>query len=226
MDILGLDLSTRKSGYSLFKNEKAVEFGVWSLVDDKEMTWRERIVWMAKQFDAYCNEHNIDLVYCEDVPPIVDKNTQTVKTLSALQGCIIAICTLRDITIKFVPVTTWKNIIGIDLTHSKEYKAFVKLHKDEELNLFKKYVKHYEKALSVENANLHIMHTQKSLQWVSFESKFNQDDIADSINVVLSQVDAERARYKQEGFSTIIERLYFLSKANVEKKRRGFKERK
>lgn len=222
MRILGLDLSTKKSGYCLFKDEEIIDFGLWSITDNKGAHWRERIVWMTQNFIDYIDKNTVDVIYCEDVPPITE-NSQTVKVLSALQGSIIAICALRNIRIEFIPVTTWKSAIGIDLSHSKEYKDFVNLHKSEELYLFKKYIKHYEKALSVENANLHIRNLQKQLKWISFESKFNQDDIADSINVVLSQFNDDKYRYKQEEFKDIIEKMYVLSKENVEKKRRGFK---
>lgn len=191
-------------------------------MENKDTHWRERVVWMAQNFIDYIDKNTVDIIYCEDVPPITE-NSQTIKVLSALQGSIITICALRGIEIKFIPVTTWKSIIGIDLSHSKEYKSWVNLHKSEELYLFKKYVKHYEKALSVENANLHIRRLEKQLKWVSFESKYNQDDIADSINIVLSQFNDDKYRYKQEEFAPIIERLYLMSKANVEKKRRGFK---
>jgi Holliday junction resolvasome RuvABC endonuclease subunit len=222
MRILGLDLSTKKSGYSLFKDQEIVDYGVWSLVNDKEKNWRERILWMGEQLDEYFSTHKVDKVICEDVPPTVD-NSQTVKILSALQGCLMGICASYNIEVEFIAVTTWKNIIGIDLTHSKQYKDYIKVHKDEELDLFRKYVKNYEKALSVQNANHYLSwFGEPALQWISFESKFNQDDTADSINIVLSQIMGEKASFVNEPFEYILDNLYALSRENREKRRRGF----
>lgn len=219
MNILSLDMSSQKSGYSFFKDEKLVDYGVWQMTHEEESDWRERIKWMSTQLDTYCKEHKIDLIYVEDVPPTID-NSQTVKILSALQGCVLTICNLNSIDIKFISVTKWKNIIGIYLTHSKNFKEMIKDGKIKDLQLFKKYVKAYEKKLSVDNAN-ELFHIK--LEWRSMSSKFNQDDIADSINIGASQIFGEKAKYKQYTFEHILNEVLKLSIENIEVKKRGFK---
>lgn len=181
--ILGLDMSSKKSGYCLFEGQQLKEYGLWEMQYETESDWRERIKWMSKQLSLYCDKYDITKIYCEDVPPVLE-NTQTIKILSALQGCIISLCQLNNIEVKFVSVPTWKNIVGIDMKHSKEFKKFIKDYPDSNCSKFKDLVKAYEKKLSVDYANSLF---NIDLVWSAPSSKFNMDDVADSINIVVSQ---------------------------------------
>ena len=119
MKVLGLDMSSQKSGYAFFVNGKLKDYGLLELDHSDESDWRQRIAFMANCVNKYCRGRTIDVIYVEDVPPIME-NTQTVKVLSALQGMLIAVATQHDIEIKFIPVKTWKQKIGINLVSSKE----------------------------------------------------------------------------------------------------------
>ena len=96
MNILGLDASSQKSGYALFVDGTLEDYGVWELTSDEEYDWRKRIAFMADNISAYCERHDVDVIYAEDVPPI-SQNSQTVKVLSALQGMLIALSVLHCI---------------------------------------------------------------------------------------------------------------------------------
>ena len=96
MNILGLDMSSQKSGYALFMDGQLVDYGMWQMTKDDEADWRKRIAWMADCVGQYCVENNVKEIYVEDVPPTLE-NSQTIKVLSALQGMIIAIASLYDI---------------------------------------------------------------------------------------------------------------------------------
>lgn len=205
--ILGLDMSSKKSGYSLFDSKKLIDYGVWEMSFEKESDWRERILFMATQLSEYIDSHTITQIYVEDVPPIIE-NTQTVKVLSALQGCVLTICRLHNIQIEFIPNNRWKNLIGIDITHSKANKTKqkeLKLIDKASLPKLKKNVKGYEKKMSVDYANK-IFDTD--LIWKSYSSKFNQDDIADAINLVASQIYNTPLKYDVDTFENIINNLY------------------
>ncbi len=199
-------MSSKKSGYSLYKDKKLMDYGCWEITYEQEKDWRERIKIMFTKLCQYCETHKIDYIYCEDVPPVIE-NSQTVKVLSALQGCVIALCLTKNIELTFVPVA-WKKTMGIDLTHSKEYKGFVKTHKIENMTKFKEYVKAYEKKMSIENVNNFY---DLSLVWKSPSSKFNQDDIADSMNLVLSRISPETSRYKLKTFDEILDEIYKIT---------------
>jgi Holliday junction resolvasome RuvABC endonuclease subunit len=191
MNILGLDVSSKKSGYALFQNQNLIEYGLWELSKEEESDWRKRIIYMAKCVADYCDLHYIDVVYIEDVPPII-QNSQTIKVLSALQGMLLAVFSLRDIEVEFIPVKTWKSKIGINLTASKENnvcKKHFKEYYDKEsrkyLERLKNATKAYEKKLSVDYVNQMF---GLDLVYKSASSKNNQDDIADAICIGASQI--------------------------------------
>ena len=213
MDIvLGLDMSSHKSGYALFINGKLDDYGCWEINNDTEPDWRKRIAYMASCVAQYCKEHCVQHIYVEDVPPVIE-NSQTVKVLSALQGMVIAISVSQRIDIDFVPVKTWKQKIGINLTASKENKDCKKRirecrvkSKTKDLNKVKGWVKAQEKKMSVDYAN-HVFGT--NLIYKSPSSKFNDDDISDAINVAWSQIGNVR-EYDLESFEDIMNRFYDL----------------
>ena len=212
MNILGLDMSSQKSGYALFKDKELIDYGMWELDSSKEHDWRTRIAFMANCVHKYCRSHFIDTIYVEDVPPILE-NTQTIKVLSALQGMLIAIATQHNIDIEFIPVKTWKQKIGINLVSSKENNACKKRIKEnskadtqKKLNKVKGWTKAWEKKMSVDYAN-NLFGLE--LVYKSPTSKFNQDDIADSINIAWSQI-GDVKQYDLETFENIMDNFYNL----------------
>ena len=126
---------------------------------------------------------------------------------------LIATSVLYDINIHFVPVKTWKSKIGIDLDASKEnhalkrnIKARFGVNAKSKLSTVKSWVRGWEKKMSVDYAD-DLFGIE--LVYKSPTSKFNQDDIADSINVVWSQIgDVEP--YALDTFGNITEKFYEL----------------
>lgn len=212
MNILGLDMASQRSGYSLFVNGNLVDYGIWELTKDDEKDWRKRIAWMAECVGQYCVDNNVQEIYVEDVPPVIE-NTQTVKILSALQGMVIAVASLHDINIHFVPVKTWKSKIGINLVASKENNLCKKRIKEhfgknatKPLNTVKGWAKGWEKKMSVDYVNNLF---GLDLVYKSPSSKFNQDDIADSINIAWSQIGKVKP-YNLDTFENIMNNFYDL----------------
>lgn len=207
--VLGLDMSSKKSGYALFIGGQLVEYGLW---ETDKADWRERIAYMASCVRQYCIRHNVKKIYAEDVPPTID-NSQTVKVLSALQGMLIALSVSHDIDITFIPVKTWKQKIGINLTSSKannqcktKIKEYFGKGYAKPLSTVKGWVKGWEKKMSVDYVNYTF---GIDLMYKSPSSKFNQDDIADSINIAWSQIGDVKP-YDIEKFDDIMDRFYQL----------------
>ena len=205
-------MSSHKSGYALFVNKELVDYGAWEMTNAQESDWRKRIAFMANCVGQYCVQHDVDVIYAEDVPPTLE-NSQTVKVLSALQGMLIAISILNDIEINFIPVKTWKQKIGINLASSKANNACKKRIKEsfgkdatKNLNKVKNWTKAWEKKLSVDYVN-HVFGLD--LIYKSPSSKFNNDDIADSINIAWSQIGSVK-EYDLETFEDIMGRFYDL----------------
>ena len=90
MYILGLDMSTQKTGYSIFENNKLIDYGCFEMLSTQEKDWRVRIKYMANQLGELMGQYEFGKVYIEDVPPIIN-NSQTVKILGALQGIVLGL---------------------------------------------------------------------------------------------------------------------------------------
>lgn len=208
MNVLGLDMSTQKTGYAIFETDEEltmlIDYGCFEILSTEEKDWRKRITYMANELGSLMRENDIDRVYIEDVPPIIN-NSQTVKTLGALQGIVLGVMGVFGKEVEFVPVETWKNKVNINLTHSKEYnqaKKDLKWNK-KGLEKLKGKVKAYEKKMSIDLVNHEF---GIDLKWKSFGSKQNDDDIADAINIVAS-VLYDEYEYGLKDFSDIIKEL-------------------
>lgn len=208
MFILGLDMSTQKTGYAVFEvngdDKSLCDYGCFEILSTQEKDWRTRIKYMANQLGELMGQYEFSKVYIEDVPPIVN-NSQTVKILGALQGIVLGVTGVFGVNTEFIPVETWKNKLNINLTHSKEYnKAKKDLKGDKKgLESLKGKTKAYEKKMSIDLVNSEF---GIDLTWKSFGSKQNDDDIADAINIV-SSVIYDKYKYNLRDFEDIINEL-------------------
>lgn len=161
---LGLDMSSKKSGYALFNDDKLITYGLWEPA--KELDWRERIIYMGEKLNDFLVENKVDQIYCEDVPLML-KNPQTLKILCALQGVLMGICVANNVKVKFVSVSTWRSQLGL----------FDKTQKGKERDEMKR------KSIEMANSIFGL-----DLIYKSASSKFNCEDQADAILVAYSQI--------------------------------------
>lgn len=208
MYILGLDMSTQKTGYAVFEisenKKELIDYGCFEMLSSIEKDWRIRIKYMANQLGELMGQYEFNKVYIEDVPPIIN-NSQTVKILGALQGIVLGVTGVYVVQAEFIPVETWKNQLNINLSHSKEYNKVKKDLKGNKKSLesLKGKVKAYEKKMSIDLVNRYF---GLELTWKSFGSKQNDDDIADAINIVASRL-FEDYKYDLIDFDDIMNEL-------------------
>lgn len=208
MFILGLDMSTQKTGYAVFEisdnKKELIDYGCFEMLSSIEKDWRIRIKYMANQLGELMEQYEFSKVYIEDVPPIIN-NSQTVKTLGALQGIVLGATGVYAVPTEFIPVETWKNQLNINLSHSKEYNRVKKDLKGDKKSLesLKGKVKAYEKKMSIDLVNRYF---GLELRWKSFGSKQNDDDIADAINIVASKL-FEGYKYDLRDFEYIMNEI-------------------
>jgi Holliday junction resolvasome RuvABC endonuclease subunit len=161
---LGLDMSSNKSGYALFDDKNLITYGLWEPKD--KMEWRDRVIYMGEQLDDFLKHNEVNQVYCEDVP-LMMKNPQTLKMLSALQGVLMGVCVANNVKVTFISVSTWRSALGL----------FDKTQKGKERDEMK------QKSIEMANRIFGL-----DLVYKSPSSRFNQDDEADSILVAYSQI--------------------------------------
>lgn len=206
MWILGLDMSTQKTGYAIFEDNQLYDYGCFEMLSTTEKDWRKRITYMAHELGELMQQydHKIEKVYIEDVPPIIN-NSQTVKTLGALQGIVLGVMGVFGVDVEFIPVETWKNKLNINLSHCKEYNQAKRELKGDKKDIekLKGKVKAYEKKMSIDLVNHKF---GIDLAWKSAGSKQNDDDIADAINIVASMIYDDYT-YDLEDFENIMKEL-------------------
>ena len=158
---IGLDMSTKSSGYSVFADDKLVTYGLWQK-DNSD--WRERCVEMGKCLSKLLTSYPDSIIYCEDT--IGTPNIATIKKLSVLQGVILGIATAHNVKIYFLSPSTWRS----------ELELFTGSRKDTERELMKEHTVNY-------------INKQFGLDlFYKYKSAKSQDDIADSIAIAWSRI--------------------------------------
>lgn len=156
--LLSIDASTKKTGYCII-NQDTLELVTYGLIEQQEKEQegrehrRERIVHMAHELSKIIDEYKPTKIVQEDVPPTL-QNSDTVLALGVLQGSILYMASLHNITVEFISVSTWHSALGILKSKGDLKEQSIKWAND-------KY-------------GLDLIYKSPS-------SKYNQDDMADAI---------------------------------------------
>lgn len=111
MIILGLDLSTKNSGYSIFKDNELIEYGC---INAGSANLFHRIDKMVTDLEQIISRYSIDHVYLEDIyPEDVHNNIQVYKALCYLQGFILHLLDHYKIEHTFFIPSEWRAKCGI-----------------------------------------------------------------------------------------------------------------
>lgn len=191
MILLSLDMSTRKTGWAIFNNDKLIAY---NLIEIQGKETSERTTYMYDKIQELITSYNVDCIVCEDVPVSTHSNMEVGKNLCVLQGCLLAIAHINHIQMYTSHPTHWRSKIGINrsiyecescdnkfedvsgldfkICESCGEKNKSKLHKtqiNDRAALKERAVK-----LANELFNLNLLFVNKN-------SKQNQDDIAEAI---------------------------------------------
>lgn len=108
--ILGLDMATKKTGYSLLDiKANLYDCGVIRTTEEEP---RKRIKEIYDAIEKIIKDNDIECVVFEDVPVTNHNNLKTGKDLCILQGAILSLCFRYDIPYKFYAPSSWRSIIG------------------------------------------------------------------------------------------------------------------
>ena len=162
--ILGLDASSASTGFSIFDNKGLAAYGI---IKPKGNDWRERLVHQAPQLKEIIEKYHPTQIIMEDVPLNGKGGLKILVVLGAVQGMILGLASSYGIPIKFVTPNEWRSKVGLFTGNRDDTK------RDE------------MKKKSVEFVNQEF---GLKLKWISKSSKFNEDDISDSILIAYSQI--------------------------------------
>ena len=162
--ILGLDASSASTGFSIFDNKGLAAYGI---IKPEGNDWRERLVHQAPQLKEIIEKYHPTQIIMEDVPLNGKGGLKILVVLGAVQGMILGLASSYGIPIKFVTPNEWRSKVGLFTGNRDDTK------RDE------------MKKKSVEFVNQEF---GLKLKWISKSSKFNEDDISDSILIAYSQI--------------------------------------
>lgn len=126
MKIISLDQSTSKSGYSIFIDKELIDYGI---IRPSKKISNDNKISMLIRLSEFIKKENPDILLIEDVYMKKGKtfNIKTHKTLSNLQGMLIAYCVLNNIKYEIIHPSSWKNgIVGKKKISKEETQEFLK----------------------------------------------------------------------------------------------------
>ena len=109
MKIIGLDLSTKCSGYSVFSDTTLLSHGVIDLSKNKDM--EERSKQMMLEVGKIIKREAPDYVLVENTWN--KNNVETTKALSYIIGAVLYQCYLNNITAEKILPSTWRARVGL-----------------------------------------------------------------------------------------------------------------
>ena len=115
MKVIGLDLSTKCSGYSVFNNNKLIAHGVIDLSKNKDMEERSKQMMIA--VGKLIDKENPSCVVCEETWN--KNNIETTKWLSFIIGAAMGKCCENKIQFEKVLPSQWRAHVGIQQGRKK-----------------------------------------------------------------------------------------------------------
>ena len=109
-NVLALDASTKRTGYSFFRDGK-IQYGA---IASSSTSPEKRIATMRDEILKIIKQEKIDKIIMEEVRPD-GMNQHTGKLLTWLQGCIaVAVYEYnKNIKIEYIGASTWRSKLGL-----------------------------------------------------------------------------------------------------------------
>ena len=170
MIVMGIDGSTTSSGWAIFESDGCKRLASGRIqFNDKD--WRDRIFKEWKVFDKIIQKYHPDKIYIEDVP--MKDGKSTILKLGAVQGMAICLASQYNIDIHFLLPSEWRSELGLyDGTRQGTHREVLK-----------------KKAVETANELFNL-----NLAWVKEKSKKNEDDEAEAILIVYSQIKKPKSQ--------------------------------
>ena len=157
MIAVGLDASSTCTGWSVFRDNKLIDYGA---IKPKGQNWQERVYNEKPELEQVFKKYHPDKIFMENVPLKASGGLKTLVILGGVQGFIYGVAASNNIPIEFVDPNTWRSMGGVfDGTQEGKKRDHLK-----------------QRAIEMANEKFGL-----NLLWVSPKSTKNQDDIAEAI---------------------------------------------
>lgn len=179
---MGIDASTSAIGWSIWNDDKLLDYGK-ILPTERGLEWRDRIINHLPQLQDIINEHKPQIAYVEDVPLMPKGGKKTLVQLGAVQGSLLGLFVANNIQFNIISVGQWRKNIGL---HNGT---------EEGKNRDNLKIASIDKANEVFGLNLQKVFTKNG----TFKDTISDDDIADSIWIYASNFDKYKVKRKTFG---------------------------
>ena len=176
--ILSLDCSTTAIGWSVFEDDKLIEYGRLT-PSEKGLEWRDRVHNLLPQLEQLIKKYKPTKIYQENVPMGGSGGNITLSELFYVQG-VFSVIEKKYCDVEYIDVGTWRKNIGINSG------------KDQRRNVKK--IKSIEKANELFNLNLPLEFTSGG----NYKEN-GSDDMSDSILLYCSLCDKYKVKVKSFG---------------------------
>lgn len=197
--LLSLDMSTRKTGYCLWKDNKIIDYGIIEPninfeSENKDDILYARIEVLYEELKKIIRDNTITECVFENVPLSYSHNIDVGKWLCVLQGILISICFEYQIKFYTFHPSEWRskiNLLQTEYTCQECGNKFIENSGKVDIicpfcqctkkTKFKKSQlndRHFLKKRAIETANKEF---SLNLKYISKDSKKNEDDIAEAI---------------------------------------------
>jgi Holliday junction resolvasome RuvABC endonuclease subunit len=109
MNILSLDLATKKTGFAIFINRKLDNFG---LIQSTEGNYQERILCTREKIVELIKKHKIKQIVLEEVGINPRNNLIVAHDLCVCQGVILDLCCIYKLGLKLYAPSSWRALMG------------------------------------------------------------------------------------------------------------------
>lgn len=110
MVVVGLDLSTTSTGFSVYQDDELINHGRFR--SDKKNAF-DRIDEIYHMVGDLFKAYNIDVVFVEDVPLSSAMNKRICELLLLLQGTIYSHCINNDCAFYQMEPSEWRRLAGV-----------------------------------------------------------------------------------------------------------------
>lgn len=111
MKLIGLDISTRITGYSIYVDGKLTDHGTIDL--HKIKNTEERQLNMANNILSLLEKHKPNVVYVEDT--FVKGNVETSMKLMMMIGSVFGWCSFNNVVFHKIKPSAWRSTVGISI---------------------------------------------------------------------------------------------------------------
>lgn len=105
---LALDQAMKISGFAIYKEDKLIDYGTFSIPSAKPI--EQRLQLFIKELNNLMNKHNVSEVFFEDIQ-LQNGNAETYKKLAYIQAACMIWCYNNNLKYTILSPSHWRSVL-------------------------------------------------------------------------------------------------------------------